>query len=65
MHIAIGIFACDGVNRTYVSTAHYDSSYFPVVFKLLNAELVKVKNNTVSQCNLNDESQFHCFIFTS
>lgn len=41
--LSIRICACDGVNRTYVSTAHYDSSYFPMVFEHLNAELVKVK----------------------
>lgn len=49
---------CEGVNRTYVSTAHCDGSYFPMLFKHLSAELVKVKI-TVSKCNLNDESQFH------
>lgn len=61
--MAIRKCASDGVNRTYVSTLHCDSSYFPIAFNHLNAQLVKVKNNTVSQCNLNGESQFHCFIY--
>lgn len=61
---------CDGVNRTYVSSAHHDSSYFSMVFKHLSAELVSVKKpkkkpKTVSHCNLNDESQLCCFfLFT-
>lgn len=49
VQFAILICACDGVNRTYVSSAHYDSSYFPL-FKHPSAELLKVKNNTLSQC---------------
>lgn len=61
---------CDGVNRTYVSSAHHDSSYFSMVFKHLSAELVSVKKpkkktKTVSHCNLNDESQLCCFFFYS
>lgn len=62
--MAVRICASDGVNRTYVSNTHCDSSYFPIVFQHLSAELVKVKNSTVSQSNLNNDSQFHNFLFT-
>lgn len=34
MHFAIVISLCDGVNRTYVSSAHSDSSHFPIVLNM-------------------------------
>ena len=62
--MAIRICAVDGVNRTYVSSCHCDSSYFPIVFKHMSAESVKVKNNIVPHCNLNHKSQYHLLLFT-